>query len=227
MAVDHHAGCAGRRATARKALRDYVIRRLLLMIPTFLGITFATFTALPVRAGRADRPAPHGAGGRRGRASWRGGGRPGPARHPRRAARPAPGVLRLRQPLPVAYASWLGRVPARPGQSFRYNEPVTGHRRPAAGLDLLRADHRLLHLWDLHPARDPEGDPAPDVRRQRSLDPDLHRLRDSGVRAGAVLSNLFAVRFEIFPLGGFQSAGAASFPLHEQIWTSSGTRSCR
>ncbi len=38
------------------ALRDYVIRRLLLMIPTFLGITLVTFTLLQfVPGGQIDQ----------------------------------------------------------------------------------------------------------------------------------------------------------------------------
>ena len=38
------------------ALRDYVIRRLLLMVPTFLGITLVTFTLLQfVPGGQIDQ----------------------------------------------------------------------------------------------------------------------------------------------------------------------------
>ncbi len=36
-----------------EALRDYVVRRLLLMIPTFIGITFVTFLLTAIRARRA------------------------------------------------------------------------------------------------------------------------------------------------------------------------------
>jgi microcin C transport system permease protein len=38
-----------------------------------------------------------------------------------------------------------------------------------------------------------------------------------GFALGAVLSNIFAVRYEIFPLGGFQSVGAEDLPLIAQI----------
>jgi microcin C transport system permease protein len=38
-----------------------------------------------------------------------------------------------------------------------------------------------------------------------------------GFALGAVLSNLFAVRWEIFPLGGFMSAGAAELPLASRV----------
>jgi microcin C transport system permease protein len=38
-----------------------------------------------------------------------------------------------------------------------------------------------------------------------------------GFALGAVLVNVLAVRFQIFPLGGFQSAGAASMPLMARL----------
>ncbi|MEO7245797.1 MAG: hypothetical protein ABIX12_11700, partial [Rubrivivax sp.] len=39
-----------------QALRDYVVRRLLLMIPTFLGVTFATFVLVQfVPGGQIDQ----------------------------------------------------------------------------------------------------------------------------------------------------------------------------
>lgn len=45
-----------------------------------------------------------------------------------------------------------------------------------------------------------------------------------GFALGAVLSNLLAVRWEIFPLGGFMSAGAAELPWHQRwldiVWHS-------
>ena len=50
-----------------EALRDYVIRRILLMIPTFIGITFVTFLVLQfVPGGQIDqlRMQLAGAGGR-------------------------------------------------------------------------------------------------------------------------------------------------------------------
>ena len=69
-----------------EALRDYVVRRILLMIPTFIGITFITFLILQfVPGGQIDqlrmRLAGAGGGGEAG-----GGG--GGARRAR-AARPA------------------------------------------------------------------------------------------------------------------------------------------
>jgi microcin C transport system permease protein len=45
-----------------------------------------------------------------------------------------------------------------------------------------------------------------------------------GFALGAVLSNLLAVRWELFPLGGFMSASAAAMPWHERwldiVWHS-------
>ncbi len=171
-----------------EALRDYVVRRLLLMIPTFLGITFATFLLMPVRARRPDRPAAHDDGRRRRRR--RGGRRrrrqrPRAARHPRGAARPAARVLRLRQAAARGLRHLAGRHRAA-GSGHLVPLQRTGHaghRRPAAGVDLLRHHHRALHLRHLHPAGHPEGHPPPHAHRHADLGAHLRRLRRARLRA--------------------------------------------
>src|SRR5690606_2026 len=110
-----------------EALRDYVVRRLLLMIPTFLGITFVTFVLCQfVPGGQIDqlRMSLAGAGG---------GGELGAGGGNVRVQLDIPDeqLARLREyygfdrPIPVAYASWLaGTLRFDFGDSFRYNEPV-------------------------------------------------------------------------------------------------------
>ena len=109
-----------------EALRDYVVRRLLLMIPTFLGITFFTFLLIQfVPGGQIDqlRMALAGAGG--------GGEVGGGGGAPVQLDIPEEQLARLREfygfdkPFLVAYGTWLwdaGRLDL--GQSFRYNQPV-------------------------------------------------------------------------------------------------------
>jgi ABC-type microcin C transport system permease subunit YejB len=83
-----------------QALRDYVVRRLLLMVPTFIGITFATFVLVQfVPGGQIDqmRMALAGAGGGGEGGAGGSGDAPSAARHPRKAAAVAARVLRLRQ----------------------------------------------------------------------------------------------------------------------------------
>src|SRR5579862_3526546 len=109
-----------------EALRDYVVRRLLLMIPTFLGITFVTFLLCQfVPGGVIDqmRLSLAGGGGA-GEVGGGGGGRP-------QLTIPDEQLQQLREyygfdkPLPVAYGQWLGQtLTLNLGQSFRYNEPV-------------------------------------------------------------------------------------------------------
>ena len=113
-----------------EALRDYVARRLLLMIPTFLGISFATFVLIQfVPGGQIDqlRMTMAGAGG-----GGEVGGGGGGATARVQLDIPEEQLARLREyygfdkPLPVAYASWLAdTIRLDLGTSFRYNEPVT------------------------------------------------------------------------------------------------------
>ena len=110
-----------------EALRDYVVRRLLLMVPTFIGITFATFVLVQfVPGGQIDqmRMALAGAGGGGEVGGGGGGGRV-------QLDIPEEQLQRLRtyygfdKPLPVAYGGWLAdTLRLDLGTSFRYNEPV-------------------------------------------------------------------------------------------------------
>src|SRR5262245_29498250 len=96
------------------------------MIPTFIGITFVTFTLCQfVPGGVIDqmRLQLAGAGGQ-GEVGGGGGSRP-------QLTIPDDQLKQLNEyygfdkPLPVAYVQWLGRTLTFDlGQSFRYNEPV-------------------------------------------------------------------------------------------------------
>src|SRR6185295_5917668 len=106
-----------------QALRDYVLRRLLLMIPTFIGITFVTFLLCQfVPGGVIDQLKLQFAGA---------GGEGGAGRGRIQLEIPDEQLQQLREyygfdkPLLVAYGSWLTKtVQLDLGQSFRYNEPV-------------------------------------------------------------------------------------------------------
>ena len=110
-----------------EALRDYVIRRLLLMVPTFLGITAVTVLGLQfVPGGQIDqlRMRLAGAGGGGEVAAVSGGARV-------QLDIPDEQLAQLREyygfdkPVLISYLEWLGKVLVLDlGTSTRYGEPV-------------------------------------------------------------------------------------------------------
>lgn len=211
-----------------EALRDYVVRRLLLMVPTFIGITFATFVLVQfVPGGQIDqmRMALAGAGGAGEVAGGGGGARV-------QLDIPEEQLQRLREyygfdkPLPVAYGQWLANtVRLDLGTSFRYNEPV---------LEVIADRLPVSIYYGVVTALFTYGICIPlgilkAIRHRTRVDTWTSVLifvgyAVPGFALGAVLSNLFAVRWEIFPLGGFMSPGAAQLPWHERwldvVWHS-------
>lgn len=210
-----------------QALRDYVVRRLLLMVPTFLGITLATFVLCQfVPGGQIDqmRMALAGAGG------GESGGGGGDTRL--QLDIPDEQLARLREyygfdkPLPLAYASWLAdTLRLDLGTSFRYNEPVTqviADRLPISiyyGIITAVFTYGICIPLGMLKA----------VKHRTALDSWTSVLifigyAVPGFALGAVLSNLLAVRWELFPLGGFMGAGSAALPWQERwldiVWHS-------
>jgi len=210
-----------------EALRDYVGRRLLWMIPTFLGITFVTFLLTQfVPGGQIDqlRMTLAGAGG---------GGEMAMGGSPRvQLDIPEEQLARLReyygfdQPLHLAYARWLWDVIRLDlGESFRYSEPVL---RVIADRLPVSLYYGLMTAFFTYGICIPLGI-VKAIRHRSSLDNVSSVFiflgyAIPGFALGAVLSNLLAVRLEIFPLGGFQSAGAAELGafarLKDLLWHS-------
>ncbi len=203
-----------------EALRDYVIRRSLLMIPTFLGITLVTFVLIQfVPGGQIDqlRMALVGAGDAGELAGV------GDARV--QLDIPEEQLARLNEyygfdkPIPVAYATWLAdALRLDLGMSFRYNEPVItviADRLPVS------IYYGLITAFFTYGICIPLGI-LKAIRHRTTIDNTTSILifigyAIPGFALGAVLSNLLAVRFEIFPLGGFQSPGASELPLFQQL----------
>ncbi len=203
-----------------EALRDYVVRRLLLMVPTFLGITFFTFLLIQfVPGGQIDqlRMALAGAGG-----PGEGGGGSG--------ARvqldiPEEQLARLREfygfdkPFLVAYGTWLwDAVRLDLGQSFRYNEPVTGVIADRLPISIY---YGVMTAFFTYVICIPLGI-LKAIRHRTRLD-NLTSVvifvgyAIPGFALGAVLSNLLAVRWPTFPLGGFESPGADQLALTARV----------
>ena len=195
-----------------EALRDYVVRRILLMIPTFIGITFITFLILQfVPGGPIDqlRMRLAGAGG----GGEAGGGGGGQARVqleiPEEQLAQLEAYYGFDKPIPVAYGEWLWKtVRLDLGTSFRYSEPVLtviADRLPVSifyGIATAFFTYVICFPLGILKA----------IRHRTPIDNVTSALiflgyAIPGFALGAVLSNLLSVRWEIFPLGGFQSVG--------------------
>lgn len=201
-----------------EALRDYVIRRILLMVPTFLGITFVTFTLCQfVPGGQIDQLRLSLAGG----AASEAGGVGGRVQ----LEIPEEQLARLSEyygfdkPIPVAYASWLWDVVRLDfGDSFRYNEPVL---RVIAQRLPVSIYYGLVTALFTYGICIPLG--ILKAIKHRSTVDNLSSVliflgyAIPGFALGAVLSNILAVRLGIFPLGGFQSPGADELALGARI----------
>jgi microcin C transport system permease protein len=199
-----------------EALRNYVVRRILLMIPTFVGITFATFLLCQfVPGGPIDqlRLQLAGAGGG-GEAGAGGGGRITQLVIPDAQMQQLREYYGFDKPLPVAYGQWLWQtVQLNLGQSFRYNEPVL---RVIAQRLPVSIYYGLITTFFVYAISIPLGIMKA-IRHRTTLDNTTSALifigyAVPGFALGAVLVNILAVQFQIFPLGGFESQGAQALP---------------
>ncbi len=205
--------------TRGEALRDYVLRRLLLMVPTFIGITFATFLLVQfVPGGQIDQLRMRLAGAGGGGEVAAGGGGQLQLVIPEEQLQQLNEYYGFDEPIPVAYATWLwDAVRLDLGLSFRYSEPV---------IDVIVDRLPVSIYYGLITAFFTYGICIPlgilkAIRHRTTLDNATSVLifvgyAVPGFALGAVLSNLLAVRLSIFPLGGFQSAGASDLPFLQQ-----------
>ena len=203
-----------------EALRDYVIRRLLLMVPTFLGITFVVFTLCQfVPGGQIDQMRlAFITGGGVGEAGAFGGSQV-------QLEIPDEQLELLREyygfddPLPVAYATWLWDVVRLDFRdSFRYNEPVL---RVIADRLPISIYYGLVTAFFTYGICIPLGI-LKAIKHRTKIDNLTSLLifvgyAIPGFALGAVLSNILAVRYEFFPLGGFQSPGAEELSFIARI----------
>jgi microcin C transport system permease protein len=205
-----------------EALRDYVLRRLLLMIPTFVGITFVTFVLIQfVPGGQIDQMRMALAGGGAG-------GEVGAASATRGRAQldiPDEQLAKLREfygfdrPFLEAYGSWLlDAVRLNLGRSFRYNEPVL---RVIADRLPVSIYYGVMTAFFTYVICIPLGI-VKAIRHRTRLD-NLTSIAIfvgyaiPGFALGAVMSNLLSVYWPIFPLNGFQSPGAEQLPVPQRI----------
>jgi len=107
---------------------QYFLRRILLMIPTFIACTLVVFLIIELTPGgpfemammQAQQRAQGEAGGGGG-----GSGRGGEGQVPEEAKQALREYFQLDKPLPVRYVNWLGKVMTGDfGTSYRYGEPA-------------------------------------------------------------------------------------------------------
>ncbi len=205
-----------------QALRDYVVRRLLLMIPTFIGITFATFLLCQfVPGGQIDQLRMRMAGAD---SAMEGGGGGGGAKRvqlviPEEQLDQLKAYYGFDKPLLVAYGSWLAKtVQLDFGKSFRYNEPVL---KVIADRLPISIYYGIVTAFFIYVICIPLGI-VKAIKHRTAIDNVTSALifigyAVPGFALGAVMVNVLAVQFDWFPLGGFQSPGAASLPLMAKI----------
>jgi microcin C transport system permease protein len=190
------------------------------MIPTFIGITFATFLLFQfVPGGQIDqlRLTLAGAGG----AS----GGPAPASGRPQLVIPDDQLKALEEyygfdkPFLLAYGEWLGKtVTGDLGMSFRYSAPVL-----EVIIDRLPVSiyYGIVTTIFIYAICIPLGI-LKAIRHRTVVDNATSALifigyAVPGFALGAVMVNVFAVHLDWFPLGGFQSVGAAELPLGARI----------
>jgi microcin C transport system permease protein len=203
-----------------EALRDYVLRRFLLMIPTFIGITFVTFLLCQfVPGGQIDQLRLQLAGAGGGGEIAAGSGSRVQLDIPDDQLQQLREYYGFDKPLLVAYGLWLGKtVQLDLGESFRYNEPVL---RVIADRLPISIYYGLITAFFTFAICIPLGI-VKAIRHRTAVDNLSSVLifvgyAIPGFALGAVLVNLLAVQIQVFPLGGFESPGAAALPFFARI----------
>jgi microcin C transport system permease protein len=203
-----------------EALRDYVVRRLLLMIPTFLGITFVTFLLIQfVPGGPIDQLRLQLAGAGGGGEAGGGGGARVQLVIPDEQLQQLREFYGFDQPFPIAYGRWLWQTMQLDlGQSFRYNAPVIDVISDRFPVSIY---YGLVTAFLIYAICIPLGI-IKAIKHRTPVDNLTSVLiflgyAIPGFALGAVLVNILAVQFQLFPLGGFQSPNAAEMTTLEKI----------
>jgi len=185
-------------------MRDYFIRRFLLIIPTLLGVTFLVFALTRfVPGGPLERALMEARMGESGRGADRGRGALSEA-----DLQGLKEYYGLDKPIPVAYALWLGKVVRGDlGMSNRFGEPVRTLIWERLPVSLFYGGITLLLVYTICI---PLGI-AKAIKHRTSFDNLTSALvfigyAIPGYALGAILIVFLASRLRWFPMGGFVSA---------------------
>jgi len=202
-------------------MRDYFIRRFLLIPPTLLGITLIVFLITRVVPGgpleraimemqQVDMGGGRGAGGPAG----------GNMAISDAQLEELKAYYGFDKPALVSYGLWLGKVVRGDlGQSYRYNEPVWDIIKSRFPVSLY---YGLTTLVITYAISIPLG--ILKAIRHRSLVDNATSIfifmgyAVPGYVLGALLLLFFAARLEWFPMGGFTSYDFSDLSLGGKIW---------
>jgi|UniRef100_UPI00404A10CC microcin C transport system permease protein len=202
-------------------MRDYFIRRFLLIPPTLLGITLIVFLITRVVPGgpleraimemqQVDMGGGRGAGGPAG----------GNMAISDAQLEELKAYYGFDKPALVSYGLWLGKVVRGDlGQSYRYNEPVWDIIKSRFPVSLY---YGLITLVITYAISIPLG--ILKAIRHRSLVDNATSIfifmgyAVPGYVLGALLLLFFAARLEWFPMGGFTSYDFSDLSLGGKIW---------
>ncbi|MDX1491456.1 MAG: ABC transporter permease [Pseudohongiellaceae bacterium] len=201
-------------------MRDYFLRRLLLIPPTLIGITIIVFVITRlVPGGPLERAMMEGqqvslTGG----ASSRSAGQ--------NMAISQDQLDRLKEyygfdkPMLVSYAEWVGKVATgNLGSSYRYNEPVWDVIKDRFPVSLY---YGLITLIITYAVCIPLG--VLKAIKHRTIVDNLSSIlifvgyAIPGYALGSLLLLYFSVKLEWFPMGGFYSLQFPTMSFGEQVW---------
>lgn len=197
----------------------YFIRRMLLVIPTFIGITLLVFVLTRlVPGGPIERMMTEMQLAQEGVSQMQQGPERGGVLNPAQLAS-LEAYYGFDQPIALAYVRWLGNVFTLDlGRSTRYNEPVwdiIAERLPISlyyGLTTLVLTYLVCIPLGIAKA----------LKHGEGFDHSSSALvfigyAVPGYIVGIALLTAFASELEIFPLGGFTSERFDEFTLFEQV----------
>lgn len=208
------------------ALRNYILRRLMLMVPTFIGITLVTFLLCQFVPGgpidqlklqMAGRSGEGGAGGSRERVQLN---------IPEDQMAVLKAYYGFDKPVGLRYLSWLGKVVRLDlGDSFRFSQPVLTIIKNRLPVSLYYGILTALFTYGLCI---PLGI-LKAIKHRTYLDNATSAFifigyAVPGYALGAVLLVLFSVKYHWFPLGGFASEGFSALSdwgkVKDVVWHS-------
>lgn len=203
-------------------LRDYLIRRALLIVPTLLGVSMVVFLLIQfVPGGPIDQYRMSLVSGDMGEAGGSGGSRSSAVQNVTdRQLQSLIEYYGFDKPIHIQYIQYIGNIIQLDfGRSFRYSVPVAeiiGSRLPVSiyyGLITTIFTYVICIPLGLLKA----------IKHKTWIDNSSSILIFIGYAIpnfalGAVLLTLFSVRYDVFPLGGFRSDNFSDMTLPQRAW---------